>query len=133
MKLLLIRDEYQLERTFGRLFFVNSYSKTSEFLAFTLEDTVTFKKYFGESAIPAGNYTIKLTKSPKFDKILPRLYDVPGFEGILIHSGNDEHDTNGCILVATNRTEDKIYNCKPALDKIINILKTMPCNEIEVI
>lgn len=64
----------------------------------TLEDEVRPSKIAQRTAIPAGTYKVILTISPKFGKIMPRLVDVPGFDGILIHSGHDEHDTWGCIL-----------------------------------
>lgn len=52
----------------------------------------------GETAIPAGTYEVTITHSPKFGRLLPLLNDVPGFSGIRIHPGNDEHDTQGCLL-----------------------------------
>jgi hypothetical protein len=66
----------------------------------TLEDTVRLgKKVPKETAIPAGTYPLILNVSPKYGKVMPRLLDVPNFDGILIHPGNTEEDTWGCILV----------------------------------
>lgn len=49
------------------------------------------------SRVPAGTYeTVKDQETKRF-----RVLDVPGRTGILIHSGNDDHDTKGCILVGT--------------------------------
>jgi len=83
---------------------------------FTLEDIVRLDdpntldnesaKVYGRTAIPAGTYEIALNESPKFGKIMPRLLNVPGFSGILIHSGNDAEDTLGCILVGTTVESD---------------------------
>lgn len=55
-------------------------------------------KVFGETAIPAGRYRVKITMSPKFKKMLPILEDVPGFTGIRVHPGNTHEDTMGCLL-----------------------------------
>ena len=51
------------------------------------------------TAIPQGEYALKLTYSPHFKRILPELMDVPGFENIRIHSGNTVDDSSGCPLV----------------------------------
>ncbi len=52
-----------------------------------------------KGAIPQGWYKIQVTRSPKFGRLLPLLYYVPGFEGIRIHAGNNRDHTSGCILV----------------------------------
>ena len=52
------------------------------------------------TAIPPGTYTIRIGPSPAHQmRPFMRLQDVPHFDGILIHSGNDDLDTHGCILV----------------------------------
>lgn len=75
----------------------------------TLEE-IKSKKIYGDTAIPKGTYTIDMnTVSPKFkDKSwakpyggkVPRLNNVKGFEGVLIHPGNYTKDTYGCLLPA---------------------------------
>lgn len=65
-----------------------------EYLCDTLEDTVRDLKHdgsgkvYGETAIPAGVYAVIVNRSPKFRRMLPRLLNVPFFDGILIHAGN---------------------------------------------
>ena len=72
-----------------------------QFECHTLEDVVRKPgvKIWGATAIPAGIYKIIVNLSQRFKKFMPRLLDVPGFDGILIHSGNTDVDTHGCILV----------------------------------
>jgi len=58
-------------------------------------------------AIPYGTYTVKNGYSPKFKMTMPHVLDVPGFEGILIHPGNEPRDTEGCILIGENHETGK--------------------------
>ncbi|MBR6867132.1 MAG: hypothetical protein IKN02_02760 [Prevotella sp.] len=77
-------------------------------------------KVQGETAIPTGRYRVTLgVKSPKMsqkkayafcDGYVPRLINVPGFDGILIHIGNTARDSEGCILVGENREVGKVLN-----------------------
>lgn len=75
-------------------------------------------KVYGQTAIPTGRYAVTLdVVSPKFkDRAwarpyggkVPRLLNVPGFDGVLIHPGNDASDTSGCILVGRNTVVGKV-------------------------
>lgn len=89
-----------------------------------LEDKVRLnKKVYGKTAIPAGTYEIKMTYSPKFKCVMPLLLNVPGFEGIRIHSGNSSKDTLGCLITGKwNNSNDWISNSKEEYNKLFKLL-----------
>ena len=119
MKLFLKRIAKKKEYTIGKLYIDNVY------FCDTIEDTdrgldqsmteqqVRSIKIPGKTAIPTGTYKINMNVvSPKFGSKsfykqtcngkLPRLLNVKGFEGILIHCGNTQLDTSGCLIVGEN-------------------------------
>ena len=105
MYLQLVRESFSNKATEGKLF-VNG-----KFECYTLEDEDRFLETGGikmqnNTCIPRGTYTVKLTKSKRFLRVLPLLLDVPQFTGIRIHSGNTHNDTEGCILVGNRNIED---------------------------
>ena len=56
---------------------------------------------------------ITVNRSPRFGRDLPRLLNVPHFDGILIHRGNTGKDTSGCILVGENKVKGRVINSTP--------------------
>ena len=97
----------------------------------TLEDEFRKIKVPGETRIPAGTYDIKLRSASPMaqryeDKFgpshagIPWLQDVPGFEWVYLHIGNDDDDTAGCILVANavNFAEGTLLYSTPAYNHI---------------
>ena len=87
-----------------------------------------------ETAIPTGTYKITLdTFSPRFGnksfykKVcggkLPRILNIKGFDGVLIHCGNTNLDTSGCILVGRNLEVGKVLKSQETFEKLYKILK----------
>ncbi|MAL08079.1 MAG: hypothetical protein CMF74_00240 [Maricaulis sp.] len=111
MKLDVVRTQFGKDATNGMLF-VNGV-----FEAFTLEDEVRDKKIKGETAIPLGEYEIKLrtvggfhTKytskyGAAFHKGMLELQNVPNFQYILIHTGNTDSHTAGCLLIGETQQD----------------------------
>lgn len=52
-------------------------------------------------AIPRGCYQVMIDFSPKFQRNMPLLVNVPSRTGIEIHWGDWPHSTQGCILLGT--------------------------------
>lgn len=111
------------------------------FECFTLEDFDRLEafgddvahKVKGETAIPAGRYRVTLEPSPAHGGVLmPRLHDVPGFVGILIHSGNWAKDTLGCVLVGRQRGEDEILSSRVAYDALFAKLQAAKAAGVDV-
>ena len=118
MKLELKRLHRTNNSTIGELY-VNGV-----FECYTLEDKEREVKIKNETAIPKGVYIVGITLSNRFKRMLPILMNVPNFEGVRIHSGNSNHDTEGCILVGTTRSVDFIGNSRKAFDKLFAKMKT---------
>jgi hypothetical protein len=112
MELKLARKTFTEESTIGEL------SIDGKFECFTLEDKVRAVKVHGKTAIPEGIYEVIINFSPRFKKQLPRLLNVPNFDGILIHPGNTAANTDGCILVGTTKTKDFVGNSRVAFNAL---------------
>lgn len=118
MILKLVRDPSNAKCTLGSLYV------DGDFECYTLEDVVRDIKVFGETAIPAGTYTIDITYSNHFGKDLPLLENVPNYEGVRIHSGNTAADTEGCILVGVGNGVDSVTQSRVAFDKLFAKMRT---------
>ena len=112
MDLEVLRFSSQEDSTNGILFNVTGGKR--EFLCYTLEDEHRNKKVAGETRIPAGTYDLVLRKVGGFHsrylnkygemhKGMLWVWDVPGFEYILIHTGNTDEHTAGCLLVGDSQ------------------------------
>ena len=85
------------------------------------------------TAIPKGTYEITLDViSPKYctnsfykqvcNGKVPRLLNVKGFEGILIHAGNTDKDSAGCLLVGMNLERGKVLKSQETFRKLYKML-----------
>jgi hypothetical protein len=88
------------------------------FQCYTLEDVERPVKIKNETAIPKGTYKVIINQSNRFKRLLPLLLNVPNYEGVRIHSGNTNHDTEGCILVGQTRGDNYIGQSRKAFDKL---------------
>src|SRR5699024_486384 len=105
--------------TVGRLY-VND-KMFSNTLVDKVRDLPSEEKIPGETAIPAGTYKVIYNWSPKFGRNLPRLLNVPYFDGILIHPGNTAADSAGCILVGKNTEVGRLTESRYTSDRL-NVL-----------
>ena len=90
---------------------------------YTLEDKERDVKIKSETAIPRGTYKVIINQSNRFKRLLPLLLNVPNFEGVRIHSGNTNHNTEGCILVGRTRSKDFIGQSRKAFDSLFAKMK----------
>lgn len=139
MKLTLKRIYTCKDYTIGHLYVDGSY------ICDTLEDTdrmldssmtldqIAKIKVKGMTAIPTGRYKVLMNiVSPKYSKSkyymnickgrVPRLDNVPGYSGVLIHVGNTAADTEGCLLLGYNKVKGQVLNSKVAFEKVYNKL-----------
>lgn len=124
----------KLQRIYkGKSYTIGSLFIDDVFFCNTLEDVVREKKIKHETAIPAGTYTVILSMSARFGKVLPLLLNVPNFEGIRIHAGNTAEDTSGCILVGENKIKGKILNSQATMAKLMEKLKGVKDIKIEIV
>lgn len=114
----------------------NSRIIENQYLCNILEDKfrgndLSKKKVKGQTCIPEGTYQIILTYSNRFKKNLPLLLNVPFFDGVRIHSGNNAEHSEGCLLPGVNREVGKVLDSVIHTDIIIHKIKQYDlCNII---
>tara|TARA_R110002096_G_scaffold269996_2_gene463886 strand:- start:3826 stop:4308 length:483 start_codon:yes stop_codon:yes gene_type:complete len=115
MELEVLRFNKGKDSTNGILFDISN--KERKFLCYTLEDESREEKVYGETCIPEGEYCIGLRTvggfhskySHRFSDIhvgMLHVLDVPNFKYILIHCGNTDEDTAGCLLLGNSQVNN---------------------------
>ena len=139
--------ELTLERKWPKATYtISNLLVNGEFFCNVLEDTdrglwiydpidkIKEVKIPGETAIPKGRYLVNMdVLSPKYSQIayyrkltkgyMPRLRNVPGFSGILIHPGNSPEDTCGCLLPGKNTVKGRVTNSRYWFEKLFRLMK----------
>lgn len=117
--LTLIRDVKGDKAILGKLYF------NGGFVCYTLENAA--------KAIPCGVYNVQNSKSPKFKRELPLLWNsvVSSSRGIRIHRGNTAKDSQGCILVGMGRNYAR-PTTEPSLfeSALAETMVTMLCRNV---
>lgn len=91
------------------------------------------EKVYAQTAIPAGTYEVIVNWSNRFQRNMPRLLNVPGFDGILIHNGITELNTAGCLLVGKNTIKGQLTESRETFYRLFDILnKTVEPIEINI-
>ena len=117
MKLKVLRFSSQEDSTSGLLFLEGNLGL--QFLCYTLEDEARALKIRGETRVPAGTYKLELRTEGGFHNKYKKKYggfhrgmlhvtNVPNFEYILIHTGNTDEHSAGCLLVGDSQENNNI-------------------------
>jgi hypothetical protein len=124
MKITVERFDFGSDDTIGKVFI------DGKFYCYCIEDEVRKVKVKGETCIPNGTYKVSKRHSPKFSPKFGHdmlwIKDVPGFEFILIHTGNTDNDTEGCLIVGMRigqlEGQRAVLDSKTAYNKIYPII-----------
>jgi len=121
MNLIVKRHTFTSQSTIGDLLINGGY------FCHTLEPTmreiegepVEDWKIPGKTAVPVGTYKVVINFSEHFQKNLPEVLAIPGFEGVRIHAGNFPSSTEGCVLVGYKEGKDEVLESQKALDDLL--------------
>ena len=117
IQLEVLRFSSEADSTSGLLFDITDGKR--KFLAYTLEDEHREDKKMHETRVPAGTYKITLRTEGGFHQRYEAKYgnmhkgmlwvrDIPGFEYILIHTGNTDEHTSGCLLIGDSQNNNQL-------------------------
>ncbi len=128
---------------------LSAVSVDEKLICFGLEDEQRDEKVSGETRIPAGHYKIGLRKEggfhgryyqdkrfKEYHRGMLQVLDVPGFEYILIHVGNTEKHTDGCLLVGLvpHAQNYRLINSAVAYETLYNmVIDAAEAGELEIV
>lgn len=122
IKFLLQRDVIAPGFTLGRLILEGKlYGYTGEDQDRKLEENPG-AKIAKRTAIPRGIYRLTTSFSNRFQRVMPLIVAVPGFDGVRIHGGNDQYDTEGCPLLGKTRTAVGVMHCAEVNQALIDFI-----------
>jgi hypothetical protein len=103
-------------------------------LGYTCEDRVRAVKVYGQTAIPAGHYAVRMRVSPTWRRTMPYICGVRGFTNVMLHAGNDAGDTLGCILVGRQIDIERrcILQSRLCLQDLLDELSHSDSHEISI-
>lgn len=130
----LVRTQFKDTQTVGKLYLNGVYfCDTLEDKNRDLNKNGIFdgaeKKVYAQTCIPFGQYKVIINQSSRFKRLMPRLLNVPHFDGILIHNGVTEKNSAGCILVGSYDGQ-KLVRSKEIFNKLFEIMKYY--NDIQI-
>lgn len=136
------KESYTIGNVYiNSIFFGNSLEDKDRGLDSSMSLTeIQRKKVYGQTAIPAGTYQVKMTYSNRFatkfwgrkyNGKVPELLNVKGFDGIRIHPGNTAQSTSGCVLVGKNTAKGMVTQSTEYYYKLLDnyILPAIKRNE----
>ena len=139
IQLKLVRDTFTDNCTLGKMYVNGTYfCETLEDKDRGLNQSLTIDenvrlKVKGETCIPYGKYKGIVNVSPAKKRALPRLLDVPAFQGILIHKGNTNVDSLGCLLVGRKRSIESVLQSTVMEVELLKIMPLGTSFEIEIV
>jgi len=88
------------------------------------------RKVYKLTAIPTGTYKMTMNvQSPKFSQYdyyrkyckgyMPRVLNVPGYDGILFHRGSSAASSAGCVICGYNKVKGKVVYSQNAWEKLM--------------
>lgn len=115
-----------------------------------LDDNMSFselrnRKIYGKTAIPTGEYIVSFDIVPKWSSMrkftvckeynyrLPHIKNIKCYDGVYIHSGNDENDSLGCPLVGENKVVGQVINSQKMLRQIMDLAKANNFEDVKLI